>query len=87
MKPRLCSAALTREDWEILVDIREHHQRWRGSNLLAMSQHSDRRDADLMYVIENMRLVREVRRPATYPNWPMVMTLMRGAELEGEDWP
>jgi hypothetical protein len=63
MKPRLCSAALTREDWEILVDIREHHQRWHGSNLLAMSQHSDRRDADLMLeLMKGRKTFRQSRR-------------------------
>jgi len=48
MKPRLESAALTVEDWKILCDMRQYHERWRGSNLLAMSSESDRRDADLM---------------------------------------
>jgi len=48
MKPRLESAALTVEDWKILCDMRQYHERWHGSNLLAMSSESDRRDADLM---------------------------------------
>lgn len=57
MKPRLVAAPHTAEDWKILCDMRACHERWRDSNLLAMSEDSDRRDADLMFIAQRDRFV------------------------------
>jgi hypothetical protein len=89
MKPRL-NAPLTQEDLDIWVSVghlvrpsRKHF----GDVLSGVACDADRRDADLMWLIERVRITTRGARPTTYPKWPMVMILIRGDAAMGLSWP
>lgn len=88
MKPRLEPALPTKEDIDILCYTWPGRD-WRRDRLypIGHSISADRRDADLMWLIERVRIATRDARPTTYPKWPMVMILIRADAAMGLSWP
>ena len=93
MKPRLESLPLTPEDRRIMArgypyppGVTEPKAFFYGL-LAGSSERSDRRDADLMWLIERVRIATRDVWPTTYPKWPIVMILIRADAAMGLSWP
>lgn len=88
---RLEALPLTPQDegiWALVIERGAIRDRFGMCNLFHVSEHSDRCDAALMFTLELCRSGPIGHpKPAGYPNWPMVMTLMRGAEWERKSFP
>ena len=88
MKPRQEPVEHTEEDkaiWGLVCNSIDPHPF--TCPMLRQARLADRRDAALMYTIEAVRHRARGSGPPTYPNWPTVMVIMRGAAAAGEPFP
>lgn len=87
-KPRLQPLALTVDDayiWGMCCGRALPRSQWTA--MFDKYQHSDRRDADLMLMMDRVKRVTWLDRPQGYPRYPIAMSLIRGAMAVGLSWP
>lgn len=93
MKSRQNPAPLTKEDGDIWARVLSRCRPHRcfdsrdASLYHRVTLGADRRDADLMWTVERVRITVRGFRPPSYPKWPMVMIMMRGDAADGVSWP